>query len=212
MLAPFIAFFIAERYQSRESVRSTTETHVRRVADQISALIDMAKDFQLASDSLATNCSKDAQAAKNLCLAEYVGRINRMNELVADLSWKTGLLPASEDVNDVQRKWQTLWWQQTSGGLKKLLTAMANDGRLLECQALDFPSSACGSAVNQALEPFRDETTTLMCAFSVTLHGHLAGLYALLPRGAERNALLSAVDWQRTKSFCAQRAGDHPTN
>ena len=207
-LAPLIAFGIAERFQSRESIRSTTETHVGHVVDEITALVDMGKDFQLASDSLATNCSKDAQGAVNLCLSEYVARINRINELVADLSWKSGLLPVSKDIDAEPRKWQTLWWTDVSHRLKTELTTMAIDGRLLKCQVLDFPSSDCGAAVNQILEPFREETTTLMCDFSVQLHGHLADLYRSLPSGTEKNQLLSAVQWQQEDSFCAHKAGD----
>jgi hypothetical protein len=204
LLVPAAAWYVSDRYQKAESLRSAMDAHVTRVTEQIAGVIEMSKDFQSTSDTLATNCSREAQTAANLCLAEYVARVIRINELVAQLSWRAGVLPVSEQINTAQRRWQTLWWNDVSWKLRRSFAEMAANGRLLKCQALDFSSSECAADVGQILQPFRDETTSLMCVFSQSMRRHMLALYSLLPKGSERSALLSGVNWQLEESFCAQ--------
>ncbi|HVT99545.1 MAG TPA: hypothetical protein VHE33_18750 [Acidobacteriaceae bacterium] len=211
VFAPLMAWMIAEIYQSQENIRSTVEAHVTHVTDQIAALVGMAKDLQASSDSLSTNCSGTAEKAANLCLSEYINRVNHINELVAQISWKTGLLPVAEEIDDVQRKWQEIWWGQVANKVRTNLVTMAYDGRLLKCQAVDFGSSECGGTLNRLIQPFRDQTSTLMCVYTLALHEHLSGLYSLLPRSSERSRLLEGVNWQLKKSFCGEHANAQPS-
>jgi hypothetical protein len=225
-LAPLAAWFIAEHYQKHEAVRSATEAHVTRVTEQIGGLIDMAKEFQLASDSFAANCSAEAQGAVNLFLSEYMARIVHINELVAQLSWRSGVLPMSEQIDAEQKRWQEVWWKGVSGRMKIALGRMAmrneknevvasdapmKTRRLLACQAFDFSSSSCGGEVNEILADFRQETTTLMCVFSQALRTHLRELYLMLPKSDEKTALVRSVDWQLEQSFCARLVKQPPT-
>ena len=74
LVLPVIAWFIAAWYQHGEHARETAQSTISRVVDQTSQVLEMNDAFQVAFDTLPTNCSKEAQSAANLCLAEYVDK------------------------------------------------------------------------------------------------------------------------------------------
>jgi len=207
LLVPVLAWVITDHYQRKESIRTAMDAYITRATDQIGSVVDLSKDFQTADDSFTASCGKDAQGAANLCLSEYMARIVHLNELVAQLSWKAGLLSVSAETDAVQREWQKEWWDEVSVKLKRSLGAMAVDGRLVKCQALEFSSSACGGELNTILQPFRAKTMLLMCTLTQAHRKHLAALYELLPDGAEKTQLVQGVTWQITSSFCATLVG-----
>ena len=165
LVVPFAAWLIAYLYQGSENVRSSTQAAISRTIEQTTEILDLNQEFQVASDTLLTNCSKEAETPRS-CLADYVARIIHMNGLTSQLSWKTGSLPMAADAVAIQREWQDRWWNKTAGPLKQALVAMARSERLMKCQDPDFGSSDCAAELAPIMAPFRDQTTKVMCAVS----------------------------------------------
>jgi hypothetical protein len=208
LLVPLAAWVITSIYQHAEHVRASTEASILRTAEQTAEILEMNKDLQLASDMLLTNCSKDGQSASNLCLAEYVSRIIRLNGLTSQLSWKSGALPLPQQAVAAQRQWQNMWWddkgEHGAVALKTALVAMAKTNRLLKCQELDFADSECGGEIKRIFDAFRGETTKVMCAMSLSLRTRTLSLYASLPSGDESRALVDNMRDRLKDSYCAK--------
>ena len=148
LVIPFAAWLIAYVYQTAEHKRAVTQATITRTAEQTAEVLELNGEFQVAFERLYTNCSKEAQAATNLCLAEYVERLIRLNELVSRFSWKFSALPMPEEAVKRERAWQELWWgtgakghaDSAGGRLKRELMQMAT--KRAEAPATTTPAGA----------------------------------------------------------------------
>lgn len=215
LLVPVAAWAITAVYQREEHIKASTQAAIARTAEQTSEVLEMNKAFQLAFDTLLTNCSKEGQAAGNLCLAEYVTRLVRVSELVSEFSWKSGILPMPDEGLAIQREWQDMWWGNASqpgigGAVKQALVRMTTSGALLKCEELDFAGSACGGELEGIFGPFRQETNKVMCAVSLELRKHTLAMYASLPNTDEIVGLIANMKSRLAGSYCANLLKPRP--
>lgn len=188
LVVPVAVWGVSLVYQSREHARASAQAGLERTVQETGQVLEMASDFQVALDKLTTTCSKDAHTSNNLCLAEYVERLIRLNELTNRFSWKTAALPLPPRVMDTVKTWKKVWGD-TQNNTKRALATMAkenevydNASKLLDCQKLDFADSECGARLQPILAPFRSMTIVAMCEVFVDMQGHVLTLYESMPR------------------------------
>jgi predicted nucleic acid-binding Zn ribbon protein len=213
-LLPAVAWALVTYYQRVQHDRETTQGAMIRITEEIQQVVGLASEFQTAFEELAINCPKEANASPETCLAEYTRRLVRLDDLVARLSWKAGLLPLESAAYDAYQDWKDSYWLAAPekrgteyGGvrvsLKNAFSAMKKDGTLTSCQQ-DFEASDCGERVRAILEPFKKKTLIMFCEFEVDLNESRLALFDSLASNTASRDLAAKMRRHVGRSWCGK--------